>query len=141
MSGFIWFKNWFFLLVMAIVLMVCLGARKWVVINSFGIGVSNELTPLPTAGSKNLDSAADQSAQINKEPTKDQIWSICEENIEAQAGNQLDAEVYCNCALPVFNRYLNPNEIKQTLEGIPCNKVPEAAYVEIQNCIEGHQAP
>ena len=141
MRGFIWFKNWFFLLVMAIVLMVCLGARKWVVINSFGIGVSNELTPLPTAGSKNLDSVADQSVQINREPTKDQIRAICEENIEAQAGNQLDAKVYCDCALPVFYKYLNPNEIRQTLEGIPCNKVPEAAYVEIQNCIEGHQAP
>jgi hypothetical protein len=53
--------------------MLGLVARKWVVINSFGIGVSNELTPLPTTGSKNLDSAADQSAQINNEPTKDQI--------------------------------------------------------------------
>ena len=141
MSGFIWFKNWFFLLVMAIVLMVCLGARKWVVINSFGIGVSNELTPLPTAGSKNLDSVADQSVQINREPTKDQIRAICEENIEAQAGNQLDAKVYCDCALPVFYKYLNPNEIRQTLEGIPCNKMPDAVYIDIQNCIEAHQAP
>jgi hypothetical protein len=141
MRGFVWYKNWFFLLVMAIVLMVCIGARKWVVIGSFGIGVSNELTPLPPAGSTMHDSTGNQSAQISKEPTKDQIRAICEENIEAQAGNQLDAKVYCDCALPVFHNYLKPNEIRQILEGIPCNKVPEAAYIEIQNCIEDKQAP
>lgn len=141
MSGFIWFKNWVFLLAISILLVLGFVARKWVVINSFGIGVSDELTPLPTTGSKMLDSAEVQSAQINKAPTKDQLLSICEENIEAQAGSQLDAKVYCNCALPVYYKYLNPNEIRQTLEGIPCNKVPEAAYLEIQNCIEGHQAP
>jgi hypothetical protein len=141
MRGFVWYKNWFFLLAIGTVLVLGLLAGKWVVINSFGIGVSNELTPLPPAGSTMLDSAGDQSVQINKEPTKDQIRAICEESIEAQAGNQLDAKVYCNCALPVFYNYLKPNEIIQILEGIPCNKVPEAAYLEIQNCIDEKQAP
>jgi hypothetical protein len=138
MRGFVWYKNWFFLLVMAIVLMVCIGARKWVVIGSFGIGVSNELTPVPSSISQSNDGAEDDIDKKNEGLTKTQIRTICEENIEVQAGNQLDTKAYCDCALPIFYKYLDTHEIKQSLEGIPCNKVPEAAYIEIRNCIGDH---
>jgi hypothetical protein len=139
MSGFIWFKNWSFLLFMASAFLAYVGVKKWVGVNSHGIGVSNELAPVHASNSISNDSLNSLNPQkINQSK---QLISFCEEAILRQAGNQIDASSYCNCALPVFSRFLNVKEIKLALEGIPSDKVPKAAYNEIQSCLEGIETP